>query len=368
MHAEEALRRSEREIQQLTDALPVHIWSWTPEGKLSYVSKRCLNHSASPRRTSRISQEWCKLVHPEDAAEVERRAANCIKTGDAFVMHYRRRGKDGAYRWTEGRCEPLRDQDGKILQWYGVSLDIHDAVQAQEELCLTQQNLARASQAACLAELSASIAHEVNQPLTALVASSNACQRWLTAEPPNIERAQKTVESITRAANAAADVVSRIRALFRQSVETRDPMALGHLVAEARDLMAEEASRRRVRMVVEVDNDLPLVAVDRVQVQQVLINLVRNGMEAMESIASHRVLRMRVRRSAARASNFPTGYSSLFLRRNVTAWAWDLRSAGPLSSPTAENYGRRTTNRMERRLSSRCRLRRQRCLYLQDGQ
>nr|WP_280921543.1 PAS domain-containing protein [Sinorhizobium mexicanum] len=297
MHAEEALRRSERKLQQLIDALPVHIWSWTPEGELSYVSKRLVDHlGLSDANLEDFASAAQELVHPEDALEVQRTVANSIETGKAFVMRYRRLGKDGAYRWMEGRCEPQRDQDGRIVQWYGVSLDVDDGVRAQEELRLAQENLARASQAASLAELSASIAHEVTQPLTAVITSSNVCQRWLTTEPPNIERAQKTVERITRAANAAADVVSRVRALFRQSVGTRDPMALGSLVVEARDLMAEEAARRRVRMEVEVESDLAPVTVDRVQIQQVLINLARNGLEAMESVASDRVLRMRVRR------------------------------------------------------------------------
>ncbi|WVT03523.1 PAS domain-containing protein [Sinorhizobium chiapasense] len=297
MRAEEALRRSEGKLRELIDALPVHIWSWTPKGKLSYVNKRCLTYlGLSEANFEDLAGVVQELVHPEDASEAQRTAANCIKTGDVFRMRYRRRRRDGVYRWSEGRCEPLRDQDGKIVQWYGVTVDIDDAVRAQEELRHARENLARASQAASLAELSASIAHEVSQPLTAVITSSNVCQRWLTAEPPNIERALKTLERIARAANAAADVVGRVRALFRQSVETRDPMALASLVAEARDLMAEEAARRRVRIDIEVENELPPVVVDRIQVQQVLINLVRNGLEAMESAASDRVLRMCVRR------------------------------------------------------------------------
>jgi signal transduction histidine kinase len=138
----------------------------------------------------------------------------------------------------------------------------------------------------------------VNQPLAAVVANSHACKRWLTAEPPNIERAHRTVERIIRDANGAADVVSRIRALFRQSLETRSSTALGSVIAEVRDLMAEEAARRSVRMDVEVESGLPTVAVDRVQVQQVLINLIRNGIEAMGAVASDRVLRLYVRRVA----------------------------------------------------------------------
>jgi len=115
------------------------------------------------------------------------------------------------------------------------------------------------------------------------------------AEPPNMERAQRTVERIIRDANSAADVVSRIRALFKQSADRRVHTTLSGVVSEARNLMAEEAARRRARMEVEVDGNLPLIAIDRIQIQQVLINLVRNGIEAMDTVDGDRVIGMRVR-------------------------------------------------------------------------
>jgi PAS domain S-box-containing protein len=432
MRAQEELRERERELSQLVDALPVHIWSWTPAGKLAYVNKRSLEDlglsGANFEDAARVAQE---LIHPEDVSEVLRTSLNCLKTGDAFIMRYRRRWKDGTYRWIEGRCDPLRDRDGTIIHWYQVSIDIDDQVRAhealresertlrqlvetlpamidcaapngepiyrsqqlreflgyqlealdgtgktrldgtldagvhpddvagvkeryaqclatgepyarrhrlrrfdgeyrwvetragpmrnaegaivqwnvicldiesevraEEELRLAQVRLARASQAASLAELSASIAHEVNQPLAAVVANSHACLRWLTADPPNIERAHRTVERIIRDANAAADVVSRVRALFKQSLDSRISTTFGGIIAEARELMAEEAIRRSVRMDIKVDGGLPPIAVDRVQIQQVLINLVRNGMEAMGALANERVLRVRVQRVA----------------------------------------------------------------------
>ena len=118
--------------------------------------------------------------------------------------------------------------------------------------------------------------------------------------PPNrrTSSARKiTAERIIRDANSAADVVSRIRAVFKQSTETRSSTALGGVIAEALDLMAEEAARRRVRIDTDIEGDLPPVALDRVQIQQVLVNLMRNGMEAMESTADDRVLGLRVRRT-----------------------------------------------------------------------
>src|SRR5262249_5078901 len=155
--------------------------------------------------------------HPDDFAEMHRTLSNCFQTGEPFLMRFRRCGKDGIYRWTEGRAEPLRDQDGAIVQWYGVSLDIEDERQAQEALRQASAKLAQATQAAGLAELSASIAHEVNQPLAAIVSNSYACQRWLEGDPPNLERAQIIMNRIIRDANSAAEVVSRIRALFKRA-------------------------------------------------------------------------------------------------------------------------------------------------------
>jgi C4-dicarboxylate-specific signal transduction histidine kinase len=165
-----------------------------------------------------------------------------------------------------------------------------------QKLCMPLIDIDRSRAAGNVAELSASIAHEVSHPLTAVLTSSDACQRWLTASPPNIERALMAIERITRAAHTACDVVNHIRVLSRQPGEMRDLAALGSLVEDVSDLMADEASRYFVRLELEVEPDLPRVAVDRVQIRQVLINLIRNGLEAMEFVAHSRVLKMSVGR------------------------------------------------------------------------
>jgi PAS domain S-box-containing protein len=305
VRAQEALRRSERELSQLVDMVPVHIRRLTVEGEATFFNKRMIDFLgldlAELRKlgASRAAADIQTFVHPDDAPSLLETVRRSLATGEGWATKYRMRRADGVYRWLEGRAEPMRDQDGAIVQWYAVTIDIDDymrAQQAEEALRQASAKLAQATQAASLAELSASIAHEVNQPLAAIVFNSHACHRWLSAEPPNVERAKITIERIVRDANAAADVVSRIRALFRQSVEPRNPAALPSVIAEARNLMAEEAARRRVRMDVDVESNLPLVAFDRVQVQQVLINLIRNGMDAMDSTTGDRVLGMRVRR------------------------------------------------------------------------
>ncbi|WP_181872467.1 sensor histidine kinase [Phyllobacterium bourgognense] len=189
----------------------------------------------------------------------------------------------------------MKKADGTIVQWNGVCFDVEDQERSQEELRRAQERYARASQAASLSELSASIAHEVGQPLAALVSSSDACQRWLSTEPPNIERARAALERIVRSAATAVDTVKRVRALFKRAAETHQSEAVKDVITEARELLAEEALKRGVTISLEVEQHLPLVAMDRVQVQQVLTNLMRNGIDAMDGSMNEKLLKIRAR-------------------------------------------------------------------------
>lgn len=300
--AQEALQRSEQELSQLVNLLPVHIRRLSPEGETMFFNKRLVDFiGLDLAELDKLGMRGLAgtvqtLIHPDDAASLRDTIRHSLATGVSYANRYRVRRADGVYRWMEGRGEPVRDQHGAILQWYGISIDIDGEIRAQEELRLARETVARASQAASLAELSASIAHEVNQPLAAIVANSHACQRWLKSEPPNLERAQSTVERVIRDANSAADVVGRVRALFKQSAEPRKYTAFDIAISEARNLMTDEAARRGIRINIDIEHDLPQIAFDRVQIQQVLINLIRNGFDAMDSLAGEKVLELRVHR------------------------------------------------------------------------
>ncbi|MEI9424951.1 PAS domain-containing protein [Mesorhizobium sp. Cs1299R1N1] len=302
MRAQEALRERERFLWQLVETLPVMIDCAAPDGEPMYRSQQLREflgynlEELDGAGKSRLAGTLDAGVHPDDLAAVKEQYARSLSTGEPYSGRHRLRRFDGEYLWVDMRAAPMRNAEGAIVRWNVICLDIDGEVRAQEELRLARERLARASQAASLAELSASIAHEVNQPLAAIVANSHACYRWLAAEPPNLVRAKTTAERIIRDANSAADVVSRIRALFKQSMDSRISTALSGLIAEAHNLMAEEAARRRVRIDINVDTELPLVALDRVQIQQVLVNLIGNGMDAMDSTAGDRILGVRVRR------------------------------------------------------------------------
>jgi PAS domain S-box-containing protein len=303
MHAEETVRQSERRLQQLVETLPAMIYCATPGGEPTYRSRQLREFlgfgldDKDEEGRPRLAVTLDAVIHPDDLAAVKERYSHSLSTGEPYALRHRLRRFDGECRWVETRAAAMRNAEGAIVQWNGICLDIEDQVRAQEELRLAQETLARASQAASLAELSASIAHEVNQPLAAVVANSYACQRWLKTDPPNLDRAQITVERIIRDANAAAEVVSRIRALFRQTVEARSCSTLDPIIADVRRWVADLAAKHGVTIETQVDADLPSIALDRVLIQQVLINLMRNAVEAMEASAGARILSVRARRN-----------------------------------------------------------------------
>jgi PAS domain S-box-containing protein len=288
--AEEALRGSERQLCLLIDAIPALVWCATPDGEPSYLNKRMVDFTGMTLDSfehleggSLGSLARQAIVHPDELAELERLWSHAVKTESTLSTRHRLRRVDGVYRWVDLRAEPLRNDDGDIVQWYGVCVDIEDQTRMQDELRAAQAKLARASQAASLAELSASIAHEVNQPLAAVITNSHACQRWLSTEPPNLQRARVTVERIIRDANGAAEVVSRIRALFKQTVSTRDSVNLNEVITEVYKLIGDDVTKKNISIEIDMEANLPSTLVDRVQMQQVLVNLTRNGIDAMES-------------------------------------------------------------------------------------
>lgn len=303
MKAEEALRERERGVWQLVETLPAMIDCAAPDGEPIFRGQQLREFlgydldQLDDTGKSRLNGTLDAGVHPDDLAGVKEHYAISLSTGEPYARRHRLRRFDGEYRWVETRAKPMRDGDGKIIQWNVICLDIDGEVKAEESLRLAQEALARASQAASLAELSASIAHEVNQPLSAVINSTNACLRWLQADPPNVFRAVKSAEHIIQSANSAADVVRRIRALFQQSLDVRDATTLDGVIAEVRDFLAVEASRFSTMLEIEFEGDLQLMPFDRVQIQQVLMNLVRNGLDAMSVIPLERLLTIRVFRA-----------------------------------------------------------------------
>jgi len=294
--AEDALRKSEQELRLLIETLPAMVWRTAADGEPDYINQRFADYLGRPL-AALAEEKWREIVHPDDVATATREWSVARKTETPIDTTCRFRKADGEYRWFHVHAEPLRDEDGHVVRWYGVNVDIDDLKKAEEALRATQVQLSRASELATVSGVAASIAHEISQPLAAMVANGHACQRWLAADPPNLERAQLAAERIVRDGTSAAQVVSRIRSLFKRTDLTRTLVNLNQVIGEVSRLMTDELAGKNVRIEADLADDLPPIWADPVQMQQVIANLARNGVDAMASEENHpRVLGIRSRR------------------------------------------------------------------------
>ena len=281
VQAEQAQRSSEQQLRKITDLIPVMVWCADPSGQLSYVNHQVLDFFGVSLKE--LQRDPYHRIHPADREAARHAWSSSIENRSRLVARQRVCRADGVYRWHEVRADPAYAEDGRLIQWYAVQFDIDDGKRMEEALHSTQYRLARASQLATVAELSASIAHEINQPLAAVVTNGHACERWLAANPPNIAKAQLAASRVVRDASSAAEVISRIRALFKRTAIAKIPVDINQLIVEVCELMASERRKGDIALETRLAPDLPLTLADPIQIQQVVANLVRNSCDAMGS-------------------------------------------------------------------------------------
>ena len=274
--AEEALRDSEQHLRLLVETIPALVSRTTAEGTPDYVNRRIVDYTGQE-----LEQTGWHVFHPDDRNSHWQKFRHALESGEPWEDTYRLRRADGEYRWFHERSEPLLDRSGRVVCWYFVSVDVNDNREMEEALRSTRRKLSAAMQIATVAEMSASIAHEINQPLASVVTNAHASQTWLSHDPPNLERAQATLERIIRDGHSAAEVVRRIRALFKQAAPVKAPLDINQIVAEVLRVLSDELRDNSIVVETELAVDLPRIVGDHVQIQQTLINLVHNATEAM---------------------------------------------------------------------------------------
>ena len=286
------IQESERQLRMLTEAIPQQIWRSDAAGSIEYCNHHLCDYLGQRTEVLR-GEAFFDVVHPEDMSLFRQGWREALTNGDRFEIEARVRGGDGVYRWFLVRSIPQRSEEGQIARWYGIHIDIERQHRAQQHLVQAQDDLTRLQRSLSMAEMAASIAHELNQPLTAVVTHANACREWLQAKPANLEKVSATAEKIIQESTRASIVVSRVRALFRKEAQVRELTSMNQLIQELARLMRDEAIRRAVSIRLELANDLPQLEMDPVQIQQVIVNLAMNGMDAMMQVASPRVLIVR---------------------------------------------------------------------------
>jgi PAS domain S-box-containing protein len=231
-------------------------------------------------------------VHPDDLALVQRTIDRASSDGEDIELEYRLLLPDGTVKNIRVVARAVRDAAGQ-LEFNGALMDVTAAKRAEEELIRAHAELARAARVTTLGELTASIAHEINQPLGAMVANGNAGLAWLKRATPDVAQARDAFTSIVDDGLRAAEVIESIRAMFKNADQEKTPIDINKLVRDMLGLMLGELRANHVSVETKLDDNLPDVRGNRVQLQQVILNLIRNAIEAMRSVTNRaRVLRI----------------------------------------------------------------------------
>jgi len=192
------------------------------------------------------------------------------------------RAQDGSYRWHLQQAVVLRDTEGKVLRFIGTTTDIDDQKRVEDALRQAQGDLARINRVTTMGELTASLAHELSQPISGAVTNANTCLRKLERDSPDLDEVRTVVARFARDAQRASDVIGRIRSQFKSGASHRELVDVNDINRETVALLRDEAARYNISIRTELAADLPHIAGDRVQLQQVAMNLIVNSIEAMK--------------------------------------------------------------------------------------
>jgi PAS domain S-box-containing protein len=285
--AEETLRRSEAyltEAQRLTHS-GSYAWS-VARREIVYWSEELYRlYGFDPENGIPPFEAFRQRIHPDDRARTAEVLETTIRERAGNEILFRALLPDGSLRYIHSVGHPVFNASGEVVEVVGTNMDVTERKRSEEErekLRQAQADLAHVTRVTTMGELTASLAHEVNQPIAAAITDSKTCLRWLTREPPDLNEAREAASRVVKDATRAADIISRIRSLFKKGTPHREPVDLNEVIREMIVLLHNQAERHSITIHTNLASGLLKVAADRVQLQQVFMNLMLNGIEAMK--------------------------------------------------------------------------------------
>jgi PAS domain S-box-containing protein len=281
--AEQALRRSEAFLAEAQHLSHTGSFSWrvaTDEITWSEQLYRIYELQSSVPVTLELIRT---RVHPDDLTLYEKMVEEARNSGNDFEWQYRLLMPDHSIKYMHALAQATRDQNGQ-LEYIAAVQDVTARRLAEEARDKARSELTHVARVTSLGTLTASIAHELNQPLSGIVTNASTCMRMLAAEPPNVDGARETARRTIRDGHRASEMITRLRALFTKKSPTTQSVDLNEAAREVIALSLSELQKNRVILQPELAHDLPLVTGDRVQLQQVILNLLRNASDAMSTV------------------------------------------------------------------------------------
>ena len=290
--AEDKLRQSEAYLAEAQKLTHTGSWVWEVAGMgASYLSSEWYRvYGFDPQQGVPGWEERLQRIHPDDRVRWRATIDRALSEKSEYEVAFRILLPDGEVKHLHTIGHPVFDTSGNLVQFVGSTTDITERKQSEEALRQAQADLARISRITTMGELTASLAHEVNQPVAAAMTDANTCLRWLDRDQPNLIEAREAASRVVKDAVRAAEIIGRTRLLFKKGSPQSELVNMNEVIREILALMIGEVSRFSISLRIELADDLPQIAGDRVQLQQVLMNLMANAIDAMKDADGTREL------------------------------------------------------------------------------
>jgi PAS domain S-box-containing protein len=282
--AEDALRRSQAYLAEAQRLSLTGSFSWRPAtGAITWSAEtyRIFEIDPAVEPTLELVRE---RVHPADVAFFQQHMERAVRDGEDFAFEHRLLQPDGSIKYLQIVAHPSRNESNDLVEYVGAVMDVTERKRSEDALDKLRLDLAHVSRVSTLGQMAASIAHEINQPLAGIVINGNASLRWLAAESPNLDEAREATRRIVRDGQRAGDVITRLRSLFQRRGSLKERLGIHEVVQEVIAITRGDVQKGGATIRTQMADDLPLVRGDRVQLQQLMLNLIMNAVEAMSEV------------------------------------------------------------------------------------